>query len=140
MPIQLCMHTVHFSAKKVPIYMRVTSAFVVPNNKCEALYGQQVTMATAMIIIGCISCKRDSIGMLCTGPTQLTGKRAQIACGVDAGSSDNRPRAKSQSRGMGPCRMAGSEVCGPAPRRHARAHIKVHALVENQSSRAWFPF
>ena len=62
-PLQLCMHTVHFSAKKVPIYMRVTGVFVVPNNKCEAPYGQQVTMATAMIIIGRISCKRNYIGM-----------------------------------------------------------------------------
>ena len=57
------MHTVQFSAKKVPIYMRVTSAVVVPNNKCEAPYGQQVTVATAMIIIGRISCKRNYIGM-----------------------------------------------------------------------------
>ena len=95
-PLQLCMHTVHCCAKKVPIYMRVTGAVVVPNNKCEAPYGQQVTMATAMIIIGRISCKRNYIGMLRTGPTQLTGKRAQITCGADAVSSDNRPRAKSR--------------------------------------------
>ena len=64
----MCAHTaVHayctFRARKVPIYMCVTSVFVVPNNKCEALYGQQVTMATAMIIIGRISCKRNYIGM-----------------------------------------------------------------------------
>ena len=43
--------------------MRVTGAFVVPNNKCEAPYSQQVTVATAMIIIGRISCKRSYIGM-----------------------------------------------------------------------------